>query len=586
MKKFKKIISDWRFILSLIFLLGLGLRLWQLGTLPRVFFLDEVLSGYVGRYILTNGVDIYNHSWPKLYFNNFGDYYIIGPMYLDGLSTLIFGANEFAVRLPTALFGALLVPVMYALIWLMFSRKRLALFSALFVAISPWHIVLSRATTESVIELTLLATMIVFLLLVIKRNQARWLFVALVFGLLGYLTYHTARVLTPLIWLGFFLAWIAKYYRSKIGLKKLIFQSKQVVVTGLGLMLVFFGLTFYISKTPWGKGRFDQTSIFSEQSGVSIRMTEMTYNLGNNNVLLARIFHNKLLGYGREFIHQYLSYFDPNYLFLNGWQKTRYAVPEAGPNYLIFGLLAIVGFVTLFHRRYFKLWSSSLVLWLLAIAVVPAAFTVIESPNVRRSLFLLLPLILIISLGADFIFEWLKHLKFRWLRLTLAAFLILVLLGEVIFFWYHYQYQADLVTAYYRKDGFKQVVEYVSGHKSAVDKIYLPSRGFLPVQYLFYTKDFDKKYASQFKPTTHLDQLDNLYFINDDCPSGKLDPNEVEGDVLVVDQPGCESPKSKILKFKLVDEVFGVDQLLKFKVYKVGNIDRNSIPKTTNKKNN
>ncbi len=48
----------------------------------------------------------------------------------------------------------------------------------------------------------------------------------------------------------------------------------------LTLLLIFFSLTFYISQTPWGKGRFDQTSIFSEQSGVSIRMSEMTYNLG------------------------------------------------------------------------------------------------------------------------------------------------------------------------------------------------------------------------------------------------------------------------------------------------------------------
>ena len=60
--------------LLLIFAIALVLRLYRLGTLPITFHEDELLSGYLGRYILQNGFDLYGNKWPLLYFNKFGDY--------------------------------------------------------------------------------------------------------------------------------------------------------------------------------------------------------------------------------------------------------------------------------------------------------------------------------------------------------------------------------------------------------------------------------------------------------------------------------------------------------------------------------
>lgn len=47
-----------------IFCLSFALRLYRLDSLPYNPTEDEILSGYVGRYILTNGVDLYGNSWP------------------------------------------------------------------------------------------------------------------------------------------------------------------------------------------------------------------------------------------------------------------------------------------------------------------------------------------------------------------------------------------------------------------------------------------------------------------------------------------------------------------------------------------
>ena len=94
--------------LLLIFFLALFLRLIFLGSVPAGFHNDEVDVGYVGKFIVLNGKDPAGNILP-LAFNKFGDFRPTGLFYLAGISQLIFGSNEFAVRLPTALFGALTV---------------------------------------------------------------------------------------------------------------------------------------------------------------------------------------------------------------------------------------------------------------------------------------------------------------------------------------------------------------------------------------------------------------------------------------------------------------------------------------------
>src|SRR3989338_2265804 len=102
------------FVLSLIFLLALVFRIYSLGEIPRSLHNDEIANTYVGRYIIQNGVDLYGNKWPLLYFNKFGDYPPVLPMYLSGFGSRVFGNNEFGSRIVIALIGALLVfPLFY-----------------------------------------------------------------------------------------------------------------------------------------------------------------------------------------------------------------------------------------------------------------------------------------------------------------------------------------------------------------------------------------------------------------------------------------------------------------------------------------
>lgn len=494
------------FWLFLIFGIALLLRLLWLGTLPATFFVDEVLSGYLGRYLWANGTDLYGNPYPLLYFNKFGDYYIILPMWLDGLSTFIFGVTRFATRFPTAVIGALAVFPLFGIARRTFGKPVVGYLAALLLAITPWHVVLSRATTESVIELTLLLTMVWMLL---KSNEGKrtwqWLVGAVSISLLSYLVYHTARVVVPLLWLGYASIFIPK----SLPLKRL---SLITVVCTIG----FFLLTFGIGKTDWGTGRFSQTSIFGQQSPAMPRMAEQTANLGPNNVLLARIFNNKIVGFGREFINQYAEYFSTTYLFTDhGWAFTRYAVPQVGLLYLaVVGMLA--AYVVPTSQKKWSINQKLLVFifWWLLIAPLPASLTVVESPNIRRSLPLLVPLLVLAAGGwyASWFAVWKKLPK-----ISLGHLIAVLLLGEAIYFGYAYVKQSDLVNALWRTDVLPQVTDYIIANYDSADAFYVTNSIDYPLYYLFARQDFSPEWSQKFGYGLRIDAMDKVRPVTQRC---------------------------------------------------------------------
>lgn len=151
MYKLKTIKYHPLFLLLIIVLLALLLRFYHLSSLPNSVHRDELINAYVGRYILQNGKDLYGNPWPIFYFNKFGDYPPILPMYIMGIATFFFGISEFAMRFPAALMGSLTIIPLYYIAKNIYKSNKIALLSALFLAILPWHIVLSRFSAEGIL---------------------------------------------------------------------------------------------------------------------------------------------------------------------------------------------------------------------------------------------------------------------------------------------------------------------------------------------------------------------------------------------------------------------------------------------------
>lgn len=533
--------------LLLIFLLALFLRLYKLGSIPHTFHEDEVLSGYVGRYIVQNGFDLYGNKWPLWYFNKFGDYYIIGPIYLSGISTLIFGVNEFATRFPHAFFGALAIFPLFYFTLEIFKNKKIALLSSLFLSITPWHVVLSRTTTEGIIGTTLFLWGLVFLLKSAKNYKLSQLFISFLFFLSGYWIYHPYRLYPPLTFIAFLIIFWHSIKKNKRYLTYLIIFS-----------FISLALTFYISQTYWGKGRFEQISIFSNISGVTIKLNELINDEKQNNLLLAKIFHNKILGFGRELITQYLSYFSFNYLFIDGWKKSRYFIPEVGLLYLSFLPLVFIALINLKHYPFDKK-KLLFFIFILFLSPFPAAFTLIESPNPHRSLFLIIPLTCLIAYG---IFELFK-IKVK--KINLGYIFSLILLFELIFFLHQYFKHSDLYASLVRNDGQKEIAKYVIENENKYDQIFLPAEAAMSWYYLFYKKDFNPNYSKKFKLDARIENTGKVYYIENSCPTTIINPNKFTGKkVLIIDRYSCQSDESH---WQFNKHIHGANPLLKYKVF-------------------
>lgn len=539
--------KNYKFFLILIFLLALFLRLFRLGSLPQTFHEDEVLSGYIGRYIIQNGFDIYGNKWPLWYFNKFGDYYIIGPIYLSGLSTYLFGVNEFAVRFPAAFFGALTVIPFFYLIFEIFKNKKIAFFSSFSLAILPWHLVLSRLTTEGIIGCFLFLSGVYFLIRNLKEKSLKNLIFSFFLFLINYWIYHPFRLYPFLTLLGFFFIFYPFFKKQKLYFFSVIF-----------LILFFFGFTFYIGQTEWGRERFNQTSIFSILSGVSIRYNELHFQDGSQNVLLTRFFHNKLIGYGREFLNQYFSYLSPVFLFINGWQKSRYFVPESGPLFFIFGILMLLGFLNL--KSFINKKDGRKIIfyfYLLVISLLPASLTVVESPNPHRSLLFGILLMGLTGFGI----EKLSKLKFKKVRVYIFVFFIIFF--EFVLFWHNFEKHFDYGSSLVRNDPQKKVALYVIKNEKKYQRVYLPAQASMSWYYLFYKKDFDPSYSKRFKLDSRIDYTGKVFYVENGCPSSVLNPNSIPHNSLIIDRFDCVSGK----KFKQIEKIVGVNIFLGYKVF-------------------
>lgn len=532
-----------RVILGIVFVLAVLLRVGFLDSLPANPTEDEVLSGYVGRYILTNGVDLYGNTWPLWYFDKFGDFYIIGPMYLSGLSTLLLGFSAFAIRLPTAIIGSLMVLSLYWFVRQVFPKKYIALWAAFILAILPWHMVLSRSTVEGVIGSTFFMTAVASIMQFVASKKIRYFFLGAILLISTYFIYHPFRIYAPLSLLPL-LIFFPQIRRPR----------KSLLMLG-ALFIMCVGLTVYISSTPWGKGRFSQTSIFGELARVEGKIQEQIFNTGEGNILEARIYHNKILGFGREFLTQYLSYFSPNFLFTLGGAESRFSVPDQGLFYVTFLIWLAGGIIGLARSRTHAP-AQVYFLWLLLIAPIPAALTYYGSPNIHRVALFGFLLVIPVAYGAS----WLIGTKIG--KYVLFASLI-VLFFEFGYFWHQYRVQADVYTALQRNDGQKQLVTYLNNRFDSSSSIILPSEGTMSLYVAGFSELFDSELAGAFQHDVKIPSIRNFTFADTSCPAN--DRTKAGLFDVAVNRYDCPQPGGE---WKQEIRIKGSNPLLGFTVYR------------------
>ncbi len=352
----------------LIVLLAFFLRIVNVGNIPPSLSWDEVSIGYNAYSILKTGRDEHQKFLPLDAFAAFGDYKPPLAIYLTVPTIALFGLNEFSVRLPSIFAGVLAVLLTFFLVKELFKKSpfvfHFSLLSSFLLAISPWHIQLSRAGFEANIATTLI---IFGVWLVLKaRENRRLLFICWVPFIAVMYTFNSARYLVP--FLGLALLVYAK--------NTFLLHRKQLI-TGVvvSFILLLPILPHLLSKEA--RLRFTEVNIFSDLSVIQTSNDRIAYD---NNSFIGKIFHNRRIAFVRSYLNHFFDHFEPGFLFIHGDGNPKFSIQDVGELYLVELPFLILGIYWMFAKEKKNAWF--LLFWLIA-AIIPAA-TARETPHALR----------------------------------------------------------------------------------------------------------------------------------------------------------------------------------------------------------
>jgi 4-amino-4-deoxy-L-arabinose transferase-like glycosyltransferase len=534
--------------LCLIFLIALFLRFHKLTEVPPGFHIDEVSIGYNAYSLMETGKDV-NGNFLPLYIDSFGDQRPAGYFYLTVPAIKIFGLNEFAVRFPSALCGVLTVILVFFLAKELFLNQTIASISSFLLAISPWHIIVSRASSETSFALFLVILGIYLIIKAIKKQKYFYLFFALLLFSISFCTYHTPRVFVPLLVLELGLCW-------KQGIKPS--KTKKI-------WLVFLFICFFLSLLSFligpGRGRFKQVSIFSNP-GVQLRLDEqIREEKTDTNIFLVRLFHNKLVNYGLATLSNYGKHFDFEFLFIKGGLPMRYFVPEMGLLYLAELPFFILGIIFILKTK----GISWFVLYWLLVGPIAAALTQEDIPNIQRAFFMLPSFQLITAFGLYRINDFLKkENKIRFIFISLS---IILLIYNFSYFLHQYYFHQRVYRPWYRNYGFKQMIESLDKYKADYDQIVITKSHDDPYIYILFYNHYDPRLYQQYRLLRVKDKwgFEQYVFHPSECPSHQEEDILQSGERLFVDKGECKvMPYSRVL-----DTIYREDQTPVFRLLEV-----------------
>ena len=371
-------------VLGIILLLGIGLRVYRVTDVPPGVNRDEASIGYNAYSLLQTGKDEYGELLP-LSFQSFGDWKLPLYIYLTILPVKMLGMNELSVRLVSILAGSTSIILTCLLVKKLFNRKNLALLSALLLAISPWHLHLSRVESESNLAV-MQVTLAVYFFFKALGGQRKLLILSGLGFALTYYSYHGNHLFTSLL----VLTILGLFYKS-------IPRTKVSVVAGL----LFLGAAgFIFSKTLFSANttKLSGISIFGDPTVVHSQIEQPRVLNHDSSSLTAKIAHNRLVFALERFGQNYLNSFSPSFLFINGGSNMAHNIPNFGNMYIIEAPFLLLGVVYLIGRvakqgknrkRY-----GLVLLWLL-IAPIAASITK-DAPHTNR-MFAVFPVMPIIT---------------------------------------------------------------------------------------------------------------------------------------------------------------------------------------------
>lgn len=387
----------------------------MIGVVPDGITNDEaeyIYSGYsiwktahdpTGRYLpLSINLD---NSFSPVYI------YIIAPFV--GLFDLspVFG------RLPFAIMGTLSILFLYKIAEFISKNRNIALLTALFLAISPWHIHISRGAWD------ITCAMFFFLVAIyifLANSEKGSILKSLPFFLLAFYSYHATKI--------FFI--FAIPLLTIYSFPKLKLHRKQILIFVLGCFIILLSYV-YVNKTQG----ITRSSVFVWNSPAEAAKSvnfERAHSEGP--FFLRQIYINKLTYYLKVITRNYLEVFSPQFLFLYGEGSMTYSLHEIGQMYLIDALFLIMGLNFLLREKNRRL--AFFVIGFLLIAPLPSAFS--GKTYVMRSGMMLPFLLLLVAIGMHALLKTFSKKSFKLLYLAVICLYLVSLVNYLYFYYFRY----------------------------------------------------------------------------------------------------------------------------------------------------
>ena len=338
--------QEWLLVLA-VSALALGFRIYSLEEIPFGIFRDEARHGLLALRLLDDP------SYRPLFLGQPINQPL--PYFLAMAAALrTFGVNLFALRIVSAVAGALAIPLLYGLVREVFGRRE-ALVAALLLAASSWHVSISRFAVNYV-EPSLFSLPAYWLLWrALPEARLRGLCLAALLVGLGQYSAHTAKALL-VVTAGLVAEDLARRIlsRDKAGLRKL--APALFVAAALGLVTLAPLLAFVHENPDDYVARAQQVSVWNHAAALGEPVVPM------------------LLGNLRSYAGAFHASGDPN--GRHHLPRAPFLDPVAG-----LGLLAGLGMAL---TRPLSRACRFLLLWLAA-GLLPGLLTV-DAPSALRTI--------------------------------------------------------------------------------------------------------------------------------------------------------------------------------------------------------
>jgi len=396
--------------LAMIIIIAFLLRFYGLSFIPPGLYPDEAANGLSALNILDG-----NHG---VYFPENGGregmYYYILALFIN-----IFGRSILALRAASALIGSVTIFFVYLLgkeLW----DRRVGSVASFFLAVSHWHIIISRDVFRAILVPMVLAIVFYFLVKAFKTKKPIHFILSGIFIALGFYTYpgYQGIVFLFIFLLAYFLLFKRKYLLKNI---------KNIGLGFLSFVIVFAPMLVFIIQNPG--------TYFGRSAGVSIFSAEVAEVFGGffgalwNNIVKSALMFN-----------------------FSGDMNPRHNIPGIPMLDYIVGILFVIGLVYSV-LRFYKI-RNLVSLSAIGVFLIPQLMSVEGIPHGLRTLGILPFVMIIAALPIVYLFEKIKNLK--WKRIYLGIVLLIFVLitygtVEKTFIHYpsipdvHYEYSEDLV---------------------------------------------------------------------------------------------------------------------------------------------